>query len=129
MSATAEHFASIDIQLANARASWQEDRKVLERQILELETQLRLTEEAMVRACSARDLAVRTSLKLLTQFGIVATVFDEAKEVAIAAGLYHETSNGEAPSQEALATLAAVEAAPVEAAKAKIDAANGKTGK
>lgn len=101
MSATAEKFASIDTQLAAARAAWEEDRTTLEKRIHELEVELALTKGALDKAGGARDEAFRTTAKLLTQFGIVATVFAEAKQVAMEAGLYTESTKPRLEQKEA----------------------------
>lgn len=93
MTDAADHFSSLDATLAAAKAAWDKDRGALLQRIRELETELSLTKAALDKAGTARDEAFRQTAKLLTQFGVVATVFDEAKQTAIAAGLYTEQSS------------------------------------
>lgn len=100
MSATAEHFASLDSRVAEIRAAWDAERTALQHRIMELETELTIRTKLHEDAIQGKDEAMRTTVKLLTQFGIVATVFDEAKQVAMAAGLYSD-QNVLTPSADA----------------------------
>lgn len=106
MTDTETHFSSLDATLAAAKAAWDKDRGALLQRIRELETELSLTKSALDKAAVARDEAFRQTAKLLTQFGVVATVFDEAKQTAIAAGLYTEQNSR---SERAAAVAATME--------------------
>lgn len=92
MTLTEERFSSIDLQLAAARAAWEGEKKSLTEQILQLETELGIHKALHEVAIKDKDLAMQTTAKLLAQFGVVATVFAEARELAISAGLYKGSS-------------------------------------
>lgn len=87
----ADHFASADRMIATARAAWEEEKKGLELHIAGLQVELELNQKDRDRACEARDNALKTTAKLLTQFGIVSQVFEDAKKLAMEAGLYTST--------------------------------------
>lgn len=109
MSEAAEHFASIDRQLADARAAWQDERAALEKRILELQTELAIRTSLHERCEDRTRTALQTTAKLLAQFGVVSAVFEEARQLAIASGLYEDRDKPDSPG--------------VEAAKAAIDRA------
>lgn len=113
MSATAEHFASIDAQLATARMAWEAEKLTLEQHVMQLEAELAIRTKLHDEAIVAKDRALRSTAKLLAQFGVVATVFDEAKQLALEAGLYTE------------ATTEPKDPPGVAAAKSLIDTATG----
>lgn len=95
MSTTADHLASLDATLAAAKAAWEGEKKVLQEQILKLETELALRTRFHDDAIAAKEQALRTTAKLLTQFGVVSSVFEEAKQLAIDAGLYTKQTTEE----------------------------------
>lgn len=89
-----DHFASADRLISTARAAADEERKRFEQRIFELETELRITRELREATQQTCDAALQTTTKLLTQFGIVSQVFEDAKRLAIDAGLYTKTTTG-----------------------------------
>ena len=103
---TEAHLASLDATLAAARQAWEADRKGLEDRLFALQTELKLTQDACARAETARTAAERITMKLITQFGMVAGVFAEARDIALQCG-YTEPEKPD----------------PTEAAKAAIDRA------
>src|SRR6478609_4255123 len=90
MTTTEEHLTSLDSALAAARNSWAEERKSLLDRIFALETELALHKNLFDRAAADRNQAERVTAKLLAQFGMVAVIFDEAKSLALSAGLLPE---------------------------------------
>lgn len=97
MTATETHLDSLDAQIATIRAAFDAEKKALTEHIMTLETELAIRTKLHDDAIRSKDAAMRTTAKLLTQFGIVATVFEEAKQLAMNAGLYtNGTSTKEA---------------------------------
>lgn len=90
MTPTEDHLTSLDTTLAAARSAWTDERKALLDRIFALETELALHKSLFDRASFDRAQAERVTAKLLTQFGVVSLVFDEAKQLALSAGLLPE---------------------------------------
>lgn len=78
-----DHFTSIDQQLTDMRKHFEEERKALQDQVFVAQTEAALAKEQLKTAVEARALAERRATRLLTQFGTVAQIFEEAKQVAL----------------------------------------------
>lgn len=90
MTALNEHLASLDSTLLAAKTAWEAEKKQLEDRIFALETELSLRTTLHDKAVEARSNAEKMAAKLVAQFGMVAQVFDDAKQLAINAGLYSQ---------------------------------------
>ncbi len=108
---TNEHLDSLDATLAAARSAWDGERKALQDQIFALQTELALTKEAHIRADEAKSGAERMTVKLLTQFAIVSTVFAEARALALKVGFDEEQAAKNDEPQHVTAAKAAIDAA------------------
>ena len=98
MSAIAEHFDSIDARLEAAKQAWASERKGLEDQLLASQIELRMTREALAKAVDARDIYARSTAALLAKFGVVAQIFEDAREAAVEAGLYTKATANDTPA-------------------------------
>ena len=96
---TNDALASLDEMLARTRTAWEAERKALLDRIFALETELTLHKDLHTRATEARMAAERVGTKLLTQFAVVAHVFEEAKRLALAAGYDEEQLARNTPPQ------------------------------
>lgn len=77
-----DHFSSIDRQLAEMKDEFEAERKLLQDQLFAARTEAHLSRELLIVATEARSLAEQRCTKLLTQFGTVAMIFEEAKQLA-----------------------------------------------
>jgi hypothetical protein len=77
-----DHLDSIDSKLAEMRHKFEEEQKALRDQLFVAQAEARLAKEQLERAVEARASAERVTAKLLTQFGTVAMIFEEAKTMA-----------------------------------------------
>lgn len=77
-----DHFTSIDQQLVAMKDHFDRERKLLQDQMFVAQTEAHLAREQLAVAVEARSHAERMVTKLLTQFGTVAQIFEEAKRLA-----------------------------------------------
>lgn len=76
-------FKNIDETLADIRAQHEADMQACKDRTLAAEVESALLKEQLEKCNEARAFAERVTTKLLTQFGLVATVFDEARRIAL----------------------------------------------
>lgn len=88
--AATDHFTSIDSLLADMRVAHASEMQTLKDELIKAQLEAAMHKAACEKAVEARSAADRTVTKLLTQFGTVALVFEEARAVAIEAGLSTE---------------------------------------
>lgn len=79
-------FSSIDAHLAAMRAQFEAEKKTLQDQLFIAQAEVHLIRDQLDRAIEARSTAERITAKLLTQFGTVALIFEEARSLAQSAG-------------------------------------------
>jgi hypothetical protein len=77
-----EHFESIDSKLSEMRRHFEAEQKALQDQLFMAQAESRLARDQLAQAVEARAVAERIATKLLTQFGTVALIFEEAKQLA-----------------------------------------------
>jgi hypothetical protein len=77
-----DHFTSIDRQLTTMKDHYEQERKLLQDQVFVAQTEAHIAKEQLAIAIEARSHAERMVTKLLTQFGTVAQIFEEAKRLA-----------------------------------------------
>src|SRR5215510_4609110 len=80
-----DHFSSIDRQLGVMREHFETELKAMKDQLFVAQAEARLAQEQLAKAVEARSRAERITARLLTQFGTVAMIFDEARTLAIEA--------------------------------------------
>ena len=76
-------YKSIDEQLAELRAQHESEMQACKDRTLAAEVESALLKEQLEKANEARAAAERVTTKLLTQFGLVSQVFEEAKALAL----------------------------------------------
>lgn len=81
MSQTAEKFASIDNQLAEAKAAWNVERQTLLDRIMFLEGEVKMYREGGIEAVHARIEAEQRSAKLQSLFAVVRFTLAEAEKL------------------------------------------------
>jgi hypothetical protein len=106
MSQTAEHFASIDNQIALARAAWEKDRVELQDRIVKLELELDMHKRREREAIEGRITAEQRTAALSALFGVVRHVLEEAAQRE-AANLTSPTAAAEAQAAAEAAIAAA----------------------
>lgn len=75
---------SLDETIAAIRDEHETQMKACADRVLAAEVRATLLEDQLARAIEARSQAERVCVKLITQFGVVESVFAEAKEMALA---------------------------------------------
>jgi hypothetical protein len=100
-----EHLKSIDEAIAEMRRHFEAEQKALSDRLFVAEAETHLAKTQLAAAVEARSKAERIAVKLLTQFGTVAMIFDEAKRLA-------EEVNKSEPLIPAISTSLEVETKP-----------------
>lgn len=78
-----ELYRTIDEQLVAIRAAHESEMQACKDRTLAAEVESALLKEQLEKAVEARAVAERVTTKLLTQFSVVAKVFEDAKAMAL----------------------------------------------
>lgn len=105
MSQTAETFASLDTQLAAAKAAWEVEKQTMQDRIFALETELNAAKDQGRVAVEGRMVAEANAGALHALFAVVRHVLDEAE------ARKHDDGNSKPPSEHIKTQLAKVDAA------------------
>lgn len=76
-------FKTIDETLADIRATHEAEMRACTDRTLAAEVEAALLKEQLDKCNEARAVAERVTTKLLTQFGVVAQVFEDARRMAL----------------------------------------------
>ena len=80
---TSDHFMTLDETVRAIKAEYEEKLTAMKDKLMAAEIEATMAKSGMAEARAAQAQAERITTKLLTQFGLVAKVFEEARELAL----------------------------------------------